>query len=86
MVPVCQCDDFVGFVSLLLAFDLLCCGLLKLSSESRQIFIQGLWKRTAPELFPGHMGGSMAPELCSSSIPVQCLGSGFMEFFCSFGG
>lgn len=74
MVPVCQGDYFVGFISLLLAFDLFCCGFLKLSSESRQIRIQGLWERTAPELFPAQMGGSMVPELCSSPIPAQCLG------------
>lgn len=84
MVPVCQGDDFVGFISLLLAFDFLCCGFLKLSSESRQIFIQGLWKRTATELFLAQMGGSMVPELCSIST-VLWLGSGFTEFFCSFG-
>lgn len=83
MVPVCQGDYFVGFISLLLAFDLFCCGFLKLSSESRQIRIQGLWERTAPELFPAQMGGSMVPELCSST--VLGLGSGFMECFCSFG-
>lgn len=68
MVPVCQGDDFVGFISLLLAFDLLCCGFLKLSSEIRQICIQSLWKRTAPELLPAWMRGSMAPELCSIAI------------------
>lgn len=94
-VPVCQRDDFVGCISLLLTLDFLSCRFLKLCSESCQVGVQVLQKTPprAPsppargELPPGealHSPGSFAAApswRCSSCTQAPGLSGFFLLIF-----